>query len=813
MTYQIMHRGQFVSTKGVLWTVELLKDQETAPASVGELTFPAKEPLVIEWKETSKEDVLCGSQATLKIVSPGDGTYQGVYSVAVGKWAMRVWRMTEAEFVNAVKNGLTATFYGSLWWCGTLDTEFYEEPYAFGSDYEVSLTFSDFGILDRFKYLLTGVQTLNDILTAGLAKIGLTDLYGTLTVNTDYVSTYMSDGTTKVTASAGVAISSENFTDEDGETSTYKDVLEAMLQPMGLRMVQRAGVIWIYDLNGVVASAPRRAISWASTDQTLGVDKLIQNLKVTFSPYSSATVLSDGIGFTDKTDKGLAANTTVYWPTRLPVEMYSILKDYGSDNVASGYVDFAIFLSWKNVSTKLTIPGISDAYVPTDGTTWGKYAKIVSYLSGEDATCMCAWMMLGAAKNSSSNRTAKTVQPWIRWIGTPGTASDGSDRAAMTGAFGIQGYSQKVLFTTKAIYIPKVADTTKTYYLRLMQEMMVDARYNPFEEASSDNDDTGNTAMKEYVSFAFVPVKIELAGDDGKTYHWVNSSIAGSPTYPTSLAKSILKNGAQGWQEGAAAYGDAWLSWYDNSDREHTSALTGWKENKPCIGIYNHDLPDSIKDVKGQYMEYPPVGGQLTVTVYRDLRTYNADEIFETGDYYDLGKRHDSDKDLVWKSHDVTDSIRWWLFKSPAIKVVNADYGLTDAESDDVVYESTIQSQASDDMELETTCGTMMSPVPTAKGSYLDKDSIQQTVFVRGSRKTQIEELLTGTIYSQFHSRKRKLSGTTDIDAGALALLTDANMGSDVALLAVSESDDLRDDTEQLEAIETEQDKYTKNGE
>ena len=140
MAMALRYMGEFLSRKGVVWRVEILQDNYSG--NVGQLTFEADEALVINWKHTDKEEVICGSEATLKIESPGDRTYEDLYTIEVGKIRMDVYREN------------------SLYWSGTLDPEFYEEPYEKARYYVVTLTFSDFGILDRLKYNLSGMQTL-----------------------------------------------------------------------------------------------------------------------------------------------------------------------------------------------------------------------------------------------------------------------------------------------------------------------------------------------------------------------------------------------------------------------------------------------------------------------------------------------------------------------------------------------------------------------------------------------------------------------------------------------------------------------------
>ena len=303
----LRYRGEFRSVSGIVWRVEILQEAEAAFASVGELDFPADEPLVIEWDEKDKEEVICGSTATLKIISPGDRTYEDLYTVEVGRIRMDVYRED------------------SLYWSGALDPEFYEEPYERTRDYEVSFTFSDFGILDRIKYGLTGMQTLRGIVEHALQE----SCMNYTGIDTGYVSTTFADG--DGITGGGLSVRSDNFTDEEGEVSTLYEVLEGILQPLAIRIVQRAGTIYLYDLNGLYTLGTGLPIRWDGDSQTMGTDKVANNIRVTFSPYSSAVSLDGEVEYTagysvekvNKTSEAVSEDVEEYG------EYYSYYPDYG----------------------------------------------------------------------------------------------------------------------------------------------------------------------------------------------------------------------------------------------------------------------------------------------------------------------------------------------------------------------------------------------------------------------------------------------------------------------------------------------------
>ena len=206
----LRYTGKFISRAGVIWRVDLMQEADAEFTSVGALEFD-EEPLTIEWKREDKENVICGSSATLKIISPGDRTYEDLYTIEVGRIRMDVYKNER------------------LYWSGALDPEFYEEPYEKARDYIVQLTFSDFGILDRIKYDLSGMRTTREIVQYAINRAGIA--YGG--INTDYITTTLPGGS--VVSGGALSVRSENFVDEDGEASTLEEVLKGVLHPLARR--------------------------------------------------------------------------------------------------------------------------------------------------------------------------------------------------------------------------------------------------------------------------------------------------------------------------------------------------------------------------------------------------------------------------------------------------------------------------------------------------------------------------------------------------------------------------------------------------
>lgn len=766
MSKQLRYFGEFISRKNVIWRVEILQEAAQPYATVGQLTFEYKEPLVIDWKHKDKEEVICGSEATLRIESPGDRTYEDLYSIAVGQIRMDVYRNN------------------ALYWSGALDPEFYEEPYEKARYYTVALTFSDFGIFDRLKYNLSGMQTLQGILTDALNRSTIN--YESLDTST-YCTTNFEDGTAATPAE--LAIRSENFYDEDGEPNTLKEAIEGILQPLALRMIQRNGKIFIYDLNGLHTVAPRRAVTWDGDSQTMGVDKVANNIKIAFSPYSSAELLSDKVKYTgpysvemvqDRNNNALSAEPGNF--------VYAYYPDYSDEHRQGStwdynLINFAIFIGNSNSGKGL-------AYINPSC----RYCHILPIVGGPSETDAIAWGFY-----SGGHGPIDEYHHWPKKIlNTIGKANS------------------TVVMKTNRVFLPKLTtDDAATYYVRLTLEMLLDARYNPFTDGNNDGNESGNyDAFKIYTGWAFVPVGVTLYDAAGNALcHYVNSPIA------NSAAVGHLGWAKGSWQSGAANYGDAFLEYYDPDDLKENTGILGWKGNRHCIGrpdnearrnstyCSQYSMPsifDSFKQMAdGEYMPYPPQGGYLEITVYAGVNCYDYGE----GTFMGIPIVNTQTTER-WDEKGLYGKARWLLYKAPKVELVKNNLVFDKAELDDVEYAGYINRHAKEVISIDTICGTSNKVCPTAKGIYCRASDMLQIQKLRRAGVTDHpEKLLIGTLYSQYAERKTTLAGEAEIDLGDLSTYTEQNQNGKVFIMS-GEQQDIISDTSDIEITEFNPDEY-----
>ena len=84
MARQLRYRGIFASRKQMIGDGYIFQEADE-PFDVEEMTFDGDEPVIISWDKKDKEDVICGSSATLKVISETDGKYRDLYTINAGE--------------------------------------------------------------------------------------------------------------------------------------------------------------------------------------------------------------------------------------------------------------------------------------------------------------------------------------------------------------------------------------------------------------------------------------------------------------------------------------------------------------------------------------------------------------------------------------------------------------------------------------------------------------------------------------------------------------------------------------------------------
>lgn len=419
--------------------------------------------LNLEWGEVDKIEPVMSSSATLTVVSKTDRQFVDLYTVEAGSVRMDV------------------LLKDKLYWSGTLDPELYEEPFAYKNEYEVSFTFSDFAILERKTYGTTGFVTFGELIDLCLEASGIQ--YESVA---KHISTKVAGAVTS-TIYEDTSYLSDNFYDESGDAMSLREVLDALLKPYSLRMMQKNGQIVIYDLNKLSSGYTSHCIVWDSNDSVLGVDKVYNNVKVAFSPYEKADLL------------------------RCEVDGKSISGDVKKRLIKVPNED---------------LPGF-DLTIGNDG---------IGAMKGSG----CKFFKIDPAySGSNSTGVAHTIRLY----------DNGQEESLILPATSTTG--SLAMKPADMVYVGSATDDVrKAMKLRVSVDLMFDVRINPFETNSLENEKKNFERMQDWCNFAYIPIKLTLRDATGKAlWHWSNERVMNSKSYEHNDSNALWERGEGSWSK------------------------------------------------------------------------------------------------------------------------------------------------------------------------------------------------------------------------------------------------------------------------
>lgn len=503
-------------------------------------------PLDIEWEDVDKIEPVQGSSATLNLISMSDREFADLYTIEPGAIRLDVWRND------------------ALYWSGMLDPEIFEEPYSYRDRYVTSVTFSDLGILDRKDWEGRGIHSLRGVIDTCIAASGIR-----YTELVQYISTRIVGSADPLPLDELFCVG-DNFYDEDGEAMTVREVLEEVLRPFALRLVQKSGRIWLYDLNAVHAHAARRVV-WTGADASLEADVVYNNVKVTFSPYADGALV-DGALDHDRVLQDQPEGTSgelIYTnraegaPDGFRIVRGTKSEQTGNLTLKNGAVPFRIDPEYSGSKEA----GVMWGYRPGD--IWRGNSAFYPYDEAE------------------------------RFIGKP-------------------------IISTPLCYIGAIEHPHK-WQLKLDLSVMFDVRYNPFEQDEQENERGNWGHLQNWCNYGYIPIALTLCDADGKVlYCYSNSAAKYSNSYAHKNCQWIEEPGVDIANPSRLR---AWLCYYDNN-RTNRSGFGGWASNRPIIGWYSGDFPSRFKALgTGEYIDLPPKSGFLQLHIYSGVEQYdnNAD--------------------------------------------------------------------------------------------------------------------------------------------------------------------------------------------
>lgn len=714
---RLIYKGRFYGVNDTRWDVEILKDQDGKVASVGELRFSGDEPLVIEWEEKGKEEVVCGSVATLTIISPGDRTYENLYTEKAGEIRMDVKKD------------------GEIYWRGTLDAEFYEEPYTTMGNYEVTLTFQDFGLMDRLRYEGEGWQSLEDIIGGALTKCGM----GDMAMEQD-TQTLKADVTSALTLK-DLMVMGENFVDSEGERMTLSKVVEGVLQPLALKLRQKDGKIWVYSYSSGSEGRAETA-EWMSDDQTLGVDRVYNNIRVTWTPNIVSENLCADSCYINGVSTDLTSIGDIYGKEYGRSVYYTFIKSEDKGQSAEN-AGFTLWTSRNGIHAELVNDGV-------------RYYKITPLLDGIQSEGIAVRYPSVGELGRYRNMLGIYYNAYDSYKSFGGEISTGNISEA-----------NEVMWRTDKLWLAPVEDSSELN-LRITMSLLMDNRVNPFETCPE----------KSYLNKTILFPEQSQAENKLLTYNMLQVPVR-ILWYPDG------EDAVWGWQslghmEGSD-YGEedsrgewkpvvdstglpyiATLEYYDGGQEEDGQAVGGWKENKPCTGGSFDRVSEKLTQGSGQCVPYPTAGGKGGYLIIEVLRYGWVLSNTKTNHLHNFNSA----------------PALWTLMSLPKIVVEKNTPWDVELDDSDVIYKAEINADAKEDMEIDTICGSADGGLATARGAYYDSQTYKQvTKLSRNGKTSQIEDLLIDSLYENFGSRNVKLVGTARTPSNGVGAMMDRSQG------------------------------------
>ncbi len=530
MSYVPAFTAQFYGTDGTLWSVEIsiynYGERET------EFRLEYDEPLVIEWQETKKTDVVQSSTCTLKVSNESD--------------RQMIALMTDTNAICSVYRG------NALYWQGMLDDCVYEEPYSFKNGYVTELTFSDFGFLNRTQFLMTGRHSLREIVddcleTAQLDSLQVTQMVSLVSPKMVRISLEM------------LFISCDRFqTSDDGPTK--REVLEDVLRPLGLRIMQKKGKIWIYDIEYLRDETNAVPVIWKDVDSVLRGSETFGIFEISFDSDPEETVVDGSVN----EDNWNYVSSDRFW------------AEYRDEDGAEREVGF--YLEPSSTGSSVSYAKFRSRSYLTASDEYGYARRAWCFDSVNDAT-----------RNLLATSTPRDIN----------TVSE--------------------LFHFQSGYLPLIPDKND-FQFRVNLDFLFSPKLNPFEDAEDWNLDIYLTSWhtiswanwKEKMLRLYIPVKLEIVDGSGNVlYHYKNTNRYGGFLYPSDP-------GMGEWISGAGTWAEMLLAYYKPGEDGHLTetALDGWATNRQVISNSRAKAPGVYKKRKdGEYVPLPPVSGYLKFTV------------------------------------------------------------------------------------------------------------------------------------------------------------------------------------------------------
>lgn len=792
MSKYLRYYGEFLSVDCHENRVAIYQESDT-PFVPEEIQFPADSPLLIEWNESNKYDVMLGSSCTVKMFCPEDRKFlDAFYQIKYGDCRVDIFRD------------------GEFYWTGCLDTECYEEPYESTDGYVVTTYWSDLSYLSRAKFDMgVGFKKVTAILLAALYKtqcirtLHYSDFDESFEYNLDVTpmtlfgdmptSTMFMNNLKYVGILTYLYVRTDNFCDETGEWDTWEEVLIAILQPLGIRLTQVGGFFYLYDINGLYNAdndLTNHNIYWTSDSQNLAIDSTYNNIKITWSPYAQSDNMLPTSCFpsTIETSADETALNNLDGRTIGDAKLYT----YPLCNLTLATETFT------ELGFSLWLASTADNI--TLGRNVETFKMIPQFSGSEDEGVAVYYNGVRGYLRQVSTSQAQNYAIWAEY------KSHGYNPISRYGV-----PPGKSLFTSPHTIVPPQS-LEHPIQLKLTMECLVDCRINPFEDpfnTSRLNSLSCSQAMQRLnlkAQFLYIPVRVCFKPINSTDIYYYDNMHCARQERVDAITELSRTYGY--WRENdTSAF--CYLAYYlvDAGERQKSTALCKWTANRQCINPHRSSLSTVMQKMDdGQYITYPTINnecvpGEMWVEVM-------GNGWLVTSSNQDLG----SAGQIEW-TDQVAFVLSMALVKLPELEIINKSLFNQELSYEDVVYNAEVNAEAKEELSIDTKMGSYVSGIPTARGVYFKSDGSQFTKVYRNINGTNklgtIEQFLCGTLFSQYHDKHVVLSGECRLDTKKYLSFTEDNQ-SGKKFMCVSEVQDLRADTMDAKYVEITPDEYVK---
>ncbi len=720
----------FRSLDNTLWEIEIYingYDGRTV-----EISLEGDEPCVIDWQETDKMDVIQSATCTLRVSNERD------------RQMLQLMNHTNAT-IFVIRNG-------KEYWRGTLDDAIYEEPYSYPKGYVTELPFTDFGILNRIPFTLTGKQSVKAIVDHCLEGSGL-DYLGQ-----ELLTSLLEPKTQQPITLNMLYINADRFASEGdswGKMTMKRDVLEEVLRPLGLRIMQKNGSLHIYDIEYLRDHSEMQNYPvWKGTDAYLKGSETFGWYEVAFEPDTVETLAEDCLDYDSSVwndgEKYFAKSYDLETETDSDIGFYLEVRNYVHSGAKIQKSSNARIFRTRSVFTDASDIGVA----------WRIKCKEVVYniiFHGHTIPVVADTVLLD---NQAVCLNSNVVE----------------------------------VFRVETGYLPLAPDRNK-YQLRVNLDFLISFRPNPFDDPSDEWAATQDYPAMEAqwenqagVNAYMVPVILEVLDDNGNAvYHYENADYEthGGDIY-NLYATDVVRPfgiGKGRWVAGAGTYSQMYLAYYNPDNNNDPLIEKDWVTNR-IASPANSEINGTLYRVRddGEYVSLPPVAGRLRLTV--------GSGIFVTK--YAL---YSSFAAMFYGPYGFAQALFWQLYRNPKITMVKADRR-EDGVDDETVYERDMISLYADNLSETVKAGCWRKGVaPSARGFFFDTYGNVWEKFVKNGSPRTLEEHRLRCIEDQTFYAQPVISGTVELDVQFCAKREWSTPG---VFLVTALRQDLHQDTEEL---------------